>query len=33
VVERAGSRSRVVTRAPGYLLEVEDDAFDVARFE
>jgi WD40 repeat protein/DNA-binding SARP family transcriptional activator len=32
VVERAGSGSKVVTRAPGYLLEVGDDAFDVARF-
>jgi WD40 repeat protein/DNA-binding SARP family transcriptional activator len=33
VVERAGSGSRVVTRPPGYMLEVEDEAFDVARFE
>ena len=33
VVERAGSGSRVVTRPPGYMLEVGDEAFDVARFE
>jgi WD40 repeat protein/DNA-binding SARP family transcriptional activator len=33
VVERAGSGSRVVTRPPGYMLEVADEAFDVARFE
>jgi WD40 repeat protein/DNA-binding SARP family transcriptional activator len=33
VVERPGSESRVVTRPPGYMLEVGDGAFDVARFE
>ena len=33
VVESAGSGSRVVARRPGYLLEVGDEAFDVARFE
>jgi len=33
VVECAGSGSRVVTRPPGYMLEVGDEAFDVARFE
>jgi len=33
VVERAGAGSRVVTRPPGYMLEVGDEAFDVARFE
>jgi DNA-binding SARP family transcriptional activator len=33
VVERAGSGSRVVTRPPGYMLEVDDEAFDVGRFE
>ena len=33
VVDREGSGSRVVTRAPGYMLEVADEAFDVARFE
>jgi WD40 repeat protein/DNA-binding SARP family transcriptional activator len=33
VVEHVGSGSRVATRAPGYMLEVGDDAFDVARFE
>jgi WD40 repeat protein/DNA-binding SARP family transcriptional activator len=33
VVERVGSGSRVVTRPPGYMLEVGDEAFDVARFE
>lgn len=33
VVEHPGSGSRVVTRPPGYLLEVGDEAFDVARFE
>jgi WD40 repeat protein/DNA-binding SARP family transcriptional activator len=33
VVDGNGSGSRVVTRAPGYMLEVPDDAFDVARFE
>jgi WD40 repeat protein/DNA-binding SARP family transcriptional activator len=33
VVEGAGSGSRVVTRQPGYMLEVGDAAFDVARFE
>ena len=33
VVEREGSGSRVVTRPPGYMLEVGDEAFDVARFE
>ena len=33
VVERVGSGSRVVTRPPGYVLEVGDEAFDVARFE
>ncbi len=33
VVEAAGSGSRVVTRPPGYMLEVGDEASDVARFE
>ncbi len=33
VVEFAGSGSQVVTRAPGYRLEVPDDAVDGARFE
>jgi WD40 repeat protein/DNA-binding SARP family transcriptional activator len=33
VVEHAGSGSRIVTRPPGYMLEVGDGAFDVARFE
>jgi WD40 repeat protein/DNA-binding SARP family transcriptional activator len=33
VVDGNGSGSRVVTRAPGYMFEVPDDAFDVARFE
>jgi hypothetical protein len=33
VVEGAGSGSRVVTQQPGYMLEVEDTALDVARFE
>ena len=33
VVDGNGSGSRVVTQAPGYMLEVLDDAFDVARFE
>ena len=33
VVEYEGSGSRVVTRAPGYRLEVPDDAVDGARFE
>jgi WD40 repeat protein/DNA-binding SARP family transcriptional activator len=33
VVEHARSGSRVVTRPPGYMLEVGDEAFDVARFE
>jgi WD40 repeat protein/DNA-binding SARP family transcriptional activator len=32
-VERAGAGSRVVTRPPGYMLEVGDEAFDVARFD
>jgi WD40 repeat protein/DNA-binding SARP family transcriptional activator len=32
-VERAGAGSRVVTRPPGYMLEVDDEAFDVARFD
>ena len=33
VVEYPGSGSRVVTRPPGYLVEVGDEAFDVTRFE
>src|SRR5262245_61311349 len=33
VVDADGAGSRVVTRAPGYMLEVDDDAFDVACFE
>jgi WD40 repeat protein/DNA-binding SARP family transcriptional activator len=33
VIAGDGSGSAVVTRAPGYMLEVPDDAFDVARFE
>jgi DNA-binding SARP family transcriptional activator/WD40 repeat protein len=33
VVELPGSGSRVVTRPPGYMLELGDEAFDVARFE
>jgi WD40 repeat protein/DNA-binding SARP family transcriptional activator len=33
VVDGDGSGSGVVTQAPGYMLEVHDDAFDVARFE
>ena len=33
VVEGAGSGSRVVTRQPGYMLEVGDAAFDAARSE
>src|SRR5262245_19307217 len=32
VVHRPGSGSRVVLRAPGYMLEVDDEAFDVPRF-
>ncbi len=33
VVEDDGSTTRVVTRAPGYMLTLDDEAFDVARFE
>lgn len=33
VVERDGSEASIVTQAPGYLLRLPDDAFDVARFE
>ena len=33
VIESDGSRSNVVTQAPGYVLRVPSDAFDVARFE
>jgi WD40 repeat protein/DNA-binding SARP family transcriptional activator len=33
VIDGDGSGSMVVTQAPGYMLEVPDDAFDVARFE
>jgi DNA-binding SARP family transcriptional activator len=33
VVDRPGSESRVVTRPPGYKLEVGEKAFDVARAE
>ena len=33
VVEANGSGVRIITRAPGYLLEVGDDGFDVLRFE
>lgn len=32
-VDADGAASAVVTRAPGYLLRVPDDRFDVARFE
>jgi DNA-binding SARP family transcriptional activator len=33
VIDGNGAGSMVVTQAPGYMLEVRDDAFDVARFE
>ncbi|HEY7072784.1 MAG TPA: BTAD domain-containing putative transcriptional regulator, partial [Acidimicrobiales bacterium] len=33
VVDNGAGGTRVVTRAPGYMLVVEDDAFDVACFE
>jgi DNA-binding SARP family transcriptional activator len=33
VLDRPGGGSRLTTQAPGYRLEVPDDAFDVARFE
>ena len=33
VVDANGSPPMVVTEAPGYVLKVADDAFDVARFE
>lgn len=33
VIESEGPGPSVVTQAPGYVLRVEDDAFDVARFE
>ncbi|HEX6328994.1 MAG TPA: BTAD domain-containing putative transcriptional regulator, partial [Jiangellaceae bacterium] len=33
VIDRPGAASRLVTQAPGYRLEVSDEAFDVARFE
>lgn len=33
VTDGNGSGSRVVTQAPGYMLQVPDDAFDIARFE
>src|SRR5262245_29076092 len=33
VVDNGGGGTQVVTRAPGYMLVVDDDAFDVACFE
>ena len=33
VIEADGSAHAVVTRAPGYMLQLPDDAFDVGRFE
>jgi DNA-binding SARP family transcriptional activator len=33
VVDNGANGTQVVTRAPGYMLMVDDDAFDVARFE
>ena len=32
-VERVGSAATVVTQAPGYMLQLPDESFDVARFE